>query len=572
MRIIQTLFVAIAFVSNSLYAQTVVPEVANSEQPEPIIYADTVLLASNIYTADDNNPKVEAIAVSGGRFVHAGTRMDAQALIGPETEVIDLGDNAVFPGFTDAHAHLSGIGQRELSLNLETVTSIPELKTTIQAWRQTHPDQSVIIGRGWIETHWPEKRFPSRWDIDEVIADIPVILTRADGHALVANSAALAAANITAQTPIPYGGDITRNALGELTGMLVDNAQRLITPIVPDTTQADMENHLETGSKVYARLGWTGLHNMSVSWGEVEAIEKLSDSDALKIRVYNSIDQGEVDSLFQSGKRSSENGKAITRAIKLYMDGALGSRGAALIEPYSDAKTKGLLLTTKAEVMPILTRALEEGIQVNTHAIGDQANRMLLDWYQEALAAVPATNRPIENPRWRDEHTQIVNPDDIARYRELGVIPSMQPSHAIGDMHFAPARLGEDRLNGAYAWSTLINSGVIIAGGSDAPVERGEPLIEFYAATARRDLNGFQGPNWHSEEALTREEALKMFTLWPAIASFQENEVGSITVGKQADLTVFDIDLMTAIESDIPKGQAVMTMVAGDIIFRAGSE
>ncbi|MEX0300587.1 MAG: amidohydrolase [Kordiimonas sp.] len=544
----------------------------NQQSPSEITYADTVIEANAIYTADDNNPKVEAIAILNGRFIHVGNKVDVEALIGPDTETITLDSAFVFPGFTDAHAHLSGIGQRELSLNLENVTSLAELKSMISNWRSEHPDLPVIVGRGWIETHWPEKRFPSRWDIDEVIADIPVILTRADGHALVANSAALREANITAQTDVPFGGAINQNAIGEITGMLIDNAQQLITPVMPETTADDIATFLATGSDVYSRYGWTNIHNMSVSWAEVEAIEALSDRNELNIRVYNSVDQQYANDLFQSGLRTSNNGKAITRAIKLYLDGALGSRGAALIEPYSDAQTSGLLLSTKEELMPILTQALEEGYQVNTHAIGDRANRLLLDWYEEAMATVPALGRAVEQPRWRDEHTQIVNPEDITRYQQLGVIPSMQPSHAIGDMHFAPARLGDERLNGAYAWSTLVNSGVIIAGGSDAPVERGEPLIEFYAATARRDLDGFQGENWHAEEALTRDEALKMFTLWPAIASFQEDEIGSIAIGKQADLSVFSVDLMTAIESDIPKGKAVMTMVAGEIIYRATSE
>ncbi|WP_202899730.1 amidohydrolase [Kordiimonas gwangyangensis] len=263
----------------------------------------------------------------------------------------------------------------------------------------------------------------------------------------------------------------------------------------------------------------------------------------------------------------STDGHIITRAIKLYMDGALGSRGAALLEPYADAATSGLLLTTKEDTMPILRKAMSLGIQVNTHAIGDRGNRLLLDWYEEVMQEVPTIERAVANPRWRDEHTQIVSPEDIPRYKALGVIPSMQPSHAIGDLHFAPARLGEERLVGAYAWQSFINSGVIVAGGSDAPVERGDPLIEYYAAIYRHDLAGFQGENWHAEEAVSRADALKMFTLWPAMASFQEDEIGSITVGKKADLTAFSVNLMTAEPSAIPKGEAVMTMVDGEVIY-----
>ena len=212
-------------------------------------------------------------------------------------------------------------------------------------------------------------------------------------------------------------------------------------------------------------------------------------------------------------------------------------------------------------------KALSLGIQVNTHAIGDRGNRLLLDWYEEVMGEIPTIERAIAEPRWRDEHTQIVSPEDIPRYKALGVIPSMQPSHAIGDLHFAPARLGEERLVGAYAWQSFIDSGVIVAGGSDAPVERGDPLIEYYAAVYRHDLKGYQGEDWHAEEAVSRADALKMFTLWPAIASFQEEEIGSIVVGKKADLTAFSVNLMTADPAAIPKGEAVMTMVDGEVIY-----
>lgn len=533
--------------------------------------ADTLIWGGPIYTADDANPQVEAVAIKDGRFIFVGDRAGASPFIGPNTQLISLEGAALFPGFVDGHAHLAGIGQRELSLNLENVSSLEELQEAIAQWRLERPEAPIIVGRGWIETHWPEGRFPTRWDLDQIIADIPVILGRADGHALVANSKALELAGISGATAAPFGGDIAKNALGEATGILIDTAQSLVDGLIPTPSAEDIANQLVKGGDVYAAYGWTGLHNMSVPWAEVDMLEALSDSGSLGIRVYNSVVPEAANLLFEGGIRESENQRIITRAIKLYMDGALGSRGAALLEPYSDADTSGLLLSTYENTMPLLNRALLEGFQVNMHAIGDRANRMLLNWFEEAMANVPVSERTVANPRWRDEHTQIVNMQDILRYNQLGIIPSMQPSHAIGDMHFAPARLGDERLQGAYAWSTLIGSGARVVGGSDAPVERGDPLIEFYAVTARRDLNGFQGANWHPEEALTRGEALKMFTIWPAIASFQENEIGSIVVGKQADLTAFNVDLMTAPEADIPKGQAVMTMVAGDILFGLGA-
>lgn len=559
MRTLKTLF---------FLAVTSFVSVLTAYAQDTLVTADTIIWGGTIYTAEDSNPTAEAVAIADGRIIYVGNRADAEVFATNETRIIDLTGATLYPGFVDAHAHLSGIGDRELSLNLEGLNSLTAFQKALQDYSAVN-DQSVIVGRGWIETHWPEKRFPSRWDLDDIVADRPVILTRADGHAAVVNSTALAAAGITGDTPNPFGGDIIKNALGEPTGLLIDLAQGLVSDLIPQATPEVINRRLIKGAEVYGEYGWTGLHNMSVSWPEVQMIETLSDNGEIGIRVYNSINRAAAENLFASGARSNTNGRAITRAIKLYMDGALGSRGAALLEPYADANTLGLMLSKEEEVTPILERALRQGIQMNVHAIGDRGNRLLLDWFENAFNSVPVAERAVAAPRWRDEHTQILHLDDIPRYKQLGVIPSMQPSHAIGDLHFAPDRLGDERLDGAYAWATLLETGVIIAGGSDAPVERGDPLIEFYAATARRDLSGFQGGNWRANEALTRTEALKMFTLWPAIASFAEDQIGSIAVGKKADFTAFNIDLMTAVESDIPKGKAVLTIVDGDIIYSA---
>lgn len=532
----------------------------------PNIVADMVIWGGPIYTGDDDNPRAEAVAISKGRFVFVGNKVDADALTGAQTTVIDLAGSALFPGFVDAHSHLLGIGQREMTLNLEGVGSIKEAQGKLKAWITNHNDP-IIFGRGWIETHWPEKRFPSRWDLDQIESERPVILRRSDGHALVANSAALKAVGINSSTTAPFGGDILKNALGEPTGMLIDAAMGLILPLMPAQTDESRKEALKIGAEVYAAYGWSGTHSMSVAWNELDPLEALSNSGTLGIRVYNSIDLADAGKLFQSGARSSNNGRVITRAIKMYGDGALGSRGAALLESYSDADTHGLFQAKADDVLPVMQMALKQGFQVNMHAIGDGGNRQVLDWYEQVLTEVPNSDRKIAEPRWRIEHAQIINPQDIPRFSALGVIPSMQPSHAIGDMYFAPDRLGENRLIGAYAWRSLIDSGVIVPGGSDAPVERGDPLIEFYAAVARADLSGFQGSNWHDEESVSRSEALKMFTLWPAIASFQENDLGTITVGKKADLSAFSVDLMTVEFSEIPKAHAVLTIVDGELIY-----
>ncbi len=528
--------------------------------------ADAVFLGGPIYTANDESPMAEAVAIRGQTIVYVGDERTARRMARSDDAIIDLGGAALYPGFTDAHAHLIGIGQRELTLNLEDTGSLADLVARVGAEVAKTPEGRLIFGRGWIETHWPEGRFPVRADLDAVSPNHPVLLIRADGHALVANSKALEMAGVTADTPDPDGGQILRDASGEPTGMLIDNAETLVAGLMAEPTEADKLAAIAKAAEVYIPRGWTGLHAMSVDPDNVALIEQASGDGSLPLRAYLSINPPGGPALFEKGPRKTENGRVITRAVKLYVDGALGSRGAALLEPYSDAEGTGLLLMRKDEALPFLRKALAAGIQINTHAIGDKGNRLVLDWYEESFAAVPPGDRAVPEPRWRIEHAQVLDPDDIPRFAELGVIASMQPSHAIGDLHFAPSRLGEDRLVGAYAWKSLVESGAIIAGGSDAPVEKGDPLIEFYATVARRDLEGFSGPGWHPEEALDRQTALKLFTLWPAYASFQEDTLGSIEPGKQADFTVFSADIMTIPEDEIPQAKAVMTVIGGAIV------
>ncbi len=533
--------------------------------------ADLIIEGGIIHTLNEAAPTAEAVAIRDGRIIYVGANEGADEWEGRKTKRIDLKGAALYPGFTDAHAHLLGIGQRELTLNLEGTASIADLVSKVEARLAGMAHGEVLYGRGWIETHWPEGRFPTRDDLDAVSPDNPVILRRADGHALVANTRALEGVGITAATETPFGGEILKDPRGTPTGVLVDNAMGLIEPLIDAPSEDDKRAAYIEGAKVYVSRGWTQIQSMSVNPANVPIMQGLLESGDMQLRVYNSIDGNNpaVRDLLASGPQYAADGLLTTRAIKLYMDGALGSRGAALLEPYSDAETSGLVVAKKEEVMPILTEALRAGIQVNTHAIGDRGNRLLLDWYEEAFNAVPAAERKIADPRWRDEHTQIVHADDIPRYKALGVIPSMQPSHAIGDLYFAPSRLGQDRLTGAYAWRTLIDEGNIIAAGSDAPVEVGDPRIEFYAAVARKSIDGFSNEDWHAEEAVTREEALKMLTLWPAYAAFQENDLGSIEVGKIADLSAFSKDLMTIPESEIMSAEAVLTVVNGKMAYQS---
>jgi hypothetical protein len=532
--------------------------------------ADRVFSGGPIYTADDGREQVELVAVRDGVIVYAGSEAEApEGLIGETTETVDLDGAAMYPGFTDSHVHIIGLGARERLLNLEGTESIADLQARVAEAADGLPEGAVLQGRGWIETHWPEARFPTRQDLDAVAPDIAVFLTRADGHALVANSLALERAGIDADSVAPEGGDILRDEDGEPTGMLIDTAMDPVTALGGSFTGEDRANVYLEGAWSAARYGWTGGHDMSVPWADVAMIESLADE--LPLRVYISANPDGLAPLARDGYVISDNRLVIARAVKMYMDGALGSRGAALLAPYSDdPANSGLVLSREDETLSAMVTALQNGVQLNIHAIGDRGNRMLLDWIEEALAAVPPEDRALAEPRWRNEHAQIVAPADIPRFAELGVIPSMQPSHAIGDLFFAPDRLGEDRLDGAYAWRDLIDSGVIIAGGSDAPVERGDPRIEFYAAVARRALDGTQTEDWRPGQAVTRAEALRMFTAWPAYASFREDEIGRIVEGLRADFTVFSEDIMTIPEADILTVEPVMTVIDGEIVWQTG--
>jgi predicted amidohydrolase YtcJ len=417
--------------------------------------------------------------------------------------------------------------------------------------------------------------FPTRWDLDKVSPNNPVILGRADGHGAVANSAALKLAGVDKNTPNPFGGEISKDKqTGEPNGMLLDAAQGLVRRRVPPTSNADAERAVVLGVKRDIELGWTQIQDAGGSYSDVDIFKKLYTAGTIKLRIYKAVygPGPNATRLLNEGPTIGAFDHRFTlRTIKVISDGALGSRGAALLAPYSDAPDTSGFLTVKAEELrPMLVEALRKGIQVETHAIGDRANRFILDEYEAALNAVPAAERKIAEPRWRVEHAQIVNPADIPRFAKLGIIPSMQPSHAIGDLFFAPSRLGIERLAGAYAWESFIKSGVVVPGGSDAPVERGEPMIEFYAAVARKDQKGFSAEGWHPEEAVSREQALKMFTIWPAYAAFEDKLRGTIEAGKLADLTILSADIMKIPELEILKTRCVMTVINGEIVYEQG--
>ncbi len=547
-------------------------EPALSEAQRSRMDVDLILVNGNVYTVNKKQPRAEAIAVRDRRIVFVGLNEDARKFRGDKTRTIDLGGKTVVPGFTDAHCHIFGIGEREMKLNLEGTNTLEDFFAKVKERVAQTERGKWITGRGWIETFWKPPQFPARSELDKIAQDNPVFLTRADGHASVVNSAALNIARIDKNTPNPFGGEILKDkTTGEPTGMLLDNAQDLVAKNIPKPTEAEREQALLRGIDREIGLGWCEIQNAGSHKEDIDLIKKAFGVGKIKIRFVNAVyGPGE------DAQRFLRDGATINafdhhftqRTIKVSFDGALGSRGAALLKPYNDSPdTSGFLTEKPEELRPMFEEALRRGIQVETHAIGDRANRIILDLYEQAFKAVPSEQRKIREPRWRVEHAQIVDPADIPRFARLGVIPSMQPSHAISDLFFARSRLGLDRLDGAYAWQSFLKSGAIICGGSDAPIERGEPMIEFYAAVARKSIRGESTEGWHPEQAASREQALKMFTLWPAYAAFEEKDKGSVEIGKLADFTVLSQDIMKIPEPEILKSRCAMTIIGGEIVF-----
>ncbi|MEX2150417.1 MAG: amidohydrolase [Steroidobacteraceae bacterium] len=533
------------------------------------------LVNGRVYTGDSSGPPAEAVLALGGRIRHVGSSAEARRLAPSGTRIVDLQGATVLPGLSDSHAHLAGIGWREISFDLTGVESLAALQERLRE-RAAMDSSPWITASGWIESRWTPAVFPGREDLDEVVTSRPVVLERADGHAVIVNSLALKIAGIDRDTPDPAGGQILRDPeTGQPTGMLIDTAMELVRRHLPAAPPEEQARALEAGAARSIALGWTQLQIAGTTWKEIEQLCRLYAAGRIKLRLYAAIGGpgADADRLLAVGRGwKSCDARLTVRAIKLYMDGALGSRGAALLAPYSDAPaTTGLLLNPPGDILRIAIAGLTSGIQVQTHAIGDRGNRLVLDQYERAFAAVPPAQRAIAQPRYRIEHAQVVDPADMPRFAALDVIASMQTSHAISDMLFAPARLGPGRVAGAYAWRSLLDAGATIAGGSDAPVEQGDPMIEFYAAVARRTLAGFAGPDWGLDQRMTRGEALAILTSNAAYAAFEEQERGTIAVGKLADLSVFPEDIMAIPEDEIPRVRALMTVIGGVVVYEAAA-
>ena len=488
---------------------------SQAQAPQP---ADLIVTGGRIYTVDDTRPMVEAFAVRSGKFAFVGSLRDAMLYKGPQTRVLDLHGATAYPGFIDAHAHLLGLGQALQSVDLGGTPSYEEVVSRVVARAKTTAKGQWIMGDGWDQNRWPVKEFPTHDALTRAVPNNPVILNRVDGHAVLANAAAMRAAGITSKTADPSGGRIIRDAKGNPTGVFVDNAQSLFAASAPRLNQAQLAELMHAAAVESNKWGLTEVQDMGEERATIEALESLAKDGKLPLRTYEMVtdDSAALAYFYARGPQAGlYDGHLWVRGIKLYADGALGSRGAALLAPYSDdGANTGLLVSTPEHLKARAINALKHGFQVSTHAIGDRGNRNALDAYEAALDAVPTPDA-----RLRIEHAQIISPEDIPRFAKLGVIPSMQASHQTSDMPWAERRLGPVRIRGAYAWRALLNTGVVIANGTDFPVEHVSPIITFHSSVTRQDADNAPPGGWYPDQRMTREEALRSMTICGGLCS-----------------------------------------------------
>ncbi|HEU4376561.1 MAG TPA: amidohydrolase [Telluria sp.] len=531
-------------------------------------HADTILDRANGYTLNSKNELLHFTAMAiddSGRIIGIGSSAE-MATRAPKATHVDIQGKTLLPGLIDAHGHVFGLGEMLTQLDLSTSTSLAGALKAVSAYAAADPHQRWLRGRGWNQEIWKLGRFPTAAELDGAVSDRAVWLERVDGHAGWANSRALKLAGITDATPDPAGGKIMRDAAGKATGVLVDGATDLVTKVLPKQTEGEARVMLDRALAEIARVGLTGVHDAGIDIGNDRLYRDYADNGKLTTRVYAMIGgtEHDFDTLAAKGPlKTYANDMYALSAVKLYSDGALGSRGAALLAPYSDEpKSHGLLFSTDAAMRAMMAKAMKKGYQVNVHAIGDAGNHQVLDAY-ELLVKQTATS----GLRHRIEHAQVVTPADIARFKGIGIIPSMQPTHATSDMNMAEQRIGAERIKGAYAWRTFLKQGSRIACGSDFPIESPNPFFGIHAAVTRQDANGQPAAGWHADQAMTLREAFRCFTLDAAYAAHQENTVGSLETGKWADFIVIDRDLFKIPAADIRNVTVLQTWVGGHQVY-----
>jgi predicted amidohydrolase YtcJ len=532
----------------------------------PSAFGDAVFHGGKIYTIAAGNPTVEAVVVEGDRIAYAGSLTEARRHAGEGAGWIDLEGKTMIPGLVDAHAHLRGIGKYLAQLKLEKASGPAEVGAIVTKVAADTPPDRWIQGRGWDQNDWDIKEFPTWRDLDGTESH-PVYLRRVGGHAGWVNKTALELCGIMRDTPDPEGGKIIRDESGEPTGVFIDNAKDLITDHIPDPSPDEVDDWMSAAIRHCNERGLTGFHDAGVEAEDLASFERLHAGGEMTLRVYCMLSTDDKDleftkQLLKKGPHAMAGDKVVVRAVKLYVDGALGSRGAALLAPYSDdPDNTGLLVKTAEELESLSRLAAKNGFQVCTHAIGDRGNRVILDVYERVLGSDGI------DQRFRVEHAQVVALEDIARFKELGVIPSMQPTHCTSDMYWAEDRVGPERIKGAYAWRRYLDEGNPLPLGSDAPVESVDPLWGIYAAVTRQDHDGWPERGWYPGERMTVLEALRGFTIEAAYAAFAEDDAGTIEAGKLADFTILDRDILHIASSELLKTRVTHTVVAGEIVY-----
>ena len=536
--------------------------------------ADLVLVNGKIYTVDTTRPTASALAVRGGKILFVGSDVEARKLGSRSATVIDLAGRTVLPGFIDAHAHLLGLGNLLRRVNLAGSSSYDEVIARVKAFSKDVKPGEWILGRGWDQTRWPGKEFPTHDALSRAFPNNPVVLDRVDGHAILANAKAMELARVTAATTDPAGGRIIRLASGSPSGVFVDNAEDLIGRAIPASTRADTRKAILAAVAEANRWGLTGIHDAGASAETIGIYEELAKAGNYNLRNYVMLSdpgvpdpRGRGNPYLRRGPQSAlYDGHLWIRAIKLYADGALGSRGAALLAPYADEPANSGLLVSTPDAHS------GDGRRGAAQRFPGERSRDRRSRQSDRARCVRVRTRSSSrraNHRFRIEHAQVVSPEDIPRFAKLGVIPSMQPTHQTSDMGWAEARVGPQRIRGAYAWRSLLNTGVIIPSGTDFPVEEVNPLLTFHAAVTRQDPNNLPPGGWYPEQKMTREEALQSMTIWAAYAGFQESVLGSLTPGKYADFVVLDRDIMRVPDTEILGTRVVSTWIGGKRVYEA---
>jgi hypothetical protein len=534
---------------------------ASAEEP-----ADTAFLSGKVLTMDESESISESVAVKDGVIVFVGKNDDAEKFIGNGTMVIDLKGRLIMPGFIESHGHFYSTGQSLNILDLVGTVSAEEIAGLVRDRAVSLPEGRWIIGRGWDQNNWRSKEFPDHSILDIAVQKNPVLLRRVDDHAVWVNDLVLAMTGITEETRNPAGGEILHDDSGRPTGILIDNAINLVSGIMPVPGTEEIIRDLVTAEKHCLSLGITSFHDMGISPRLIGTVKKLYSEGRLKIRLYEylgSDENGWKEEAAKGPQIDLFNKRLTIRSVKTFIDGALGSRGALLFEPYSDRPdTKGLQVTSDEELTKVAEYCREHNLQLAVHAIGDLGNHKVLDAYEKVIG------RDSEGKyRWRIEHVQILTKDDIPCFKKSGVVPSMQPVHCTSDMPWAGDRIGKQRIAGAYAWRSLLDTGAIIPGGSDTPVEDANPILGIYAAVTRQDVKGNPPGGWHPEQRVSRNEAIKMFTSWGAWGAFEEDYKGSIKPGYIADLIVLDRDISNCALESSPGAKVIMTFLSGELVY-----